>query len=419
MAVTDGKGDLIYSSRDLKTEPLEEGFYNHIKIDTNGIILANSCRPFLDIDGHAFNNDSIPGDKIITLDYAKITNVVIKTADIQDLAVTTAKIDNLAVTEAKIANLAVTNAKIKDLSATKINAGYIVTTQLDSGTNPSTGCILDGSGLRMYQSGTKYVDISISDSPYFRGEGHFGDDNDYTLVGNAAYKSAILFYAGGSYAGNLHGSSGGGGLAFYAPGGVANDYSAQIVPVQNNAYSLGSYSGNKWYAFYGYNVYTDELYSQATDRIDFHCRTAPSQANTYNNGTASNYWKGVYVETAYYHNTSTSWSFHDVSKIADKSAVEIIKSLQTDTEEDSHIAHLSFPKFLRRETYIDIDPKNYAQMEGFKNFARTRKKVGVYTEKGKEIHTYMFTSIDTDMVISLLLTAVRELSSRLDKLESH
>jgi len=58
-------------------------------------------------------------------------------------------------------------------------------------------------------------------------------------------------------------------------------------------------------------------------------------------------------------------------------------------------------------------------MEGFKNFARTREKVGTYTEKGKEIHTYMFTSIDTDMVISLLLTAVRELSDRLNKLEAH
>jgi len=414
MAVTDGKGDLIYSSRDLKTEPLEEGFYNHIKIDTNGVILANSCRPFLDIDGHAFNNDSIPGDKIITLDYAKITNVVIKTADIQDLAVTTAKIDNLAVTEAKIANLAVTNAKIKDLSATKINAGYIVTTQLDSGTNPSTGCILDGSGLRMYQSGTKYVDISISDSPYFRGEGHFGDDNDYTLVGNAAYKSAILFYAGGSYAGNLHGSSGGGGLAFYAPGGVANDYSAQIVPVQNNAYSLGSYSGNKWYAFYGYNVYTDELYSQATDRIDFHCRISPSDHASYDNGLSNHAWNNVYYCVA-----NDVCSLGMVEEIGNP--LELIANIKTSedkyTPKDLPKAdYKTLPKFVKTVKYSDLKKSKKDFKEHLQSILSKNAEI---TYEDDEKVTVRIEALDVTATISLLLGAIRQLNKKIEALEGH
>jgi len=221
MAIKDGKGDLIYSSRDFKRRFPEQGFYNHIKIDTSGVVLANKRDYFslLDIDGHTLNDSSIPDSKIIDVDFAKIKNVLIDTAHIKDAAITTAKIDDLAVTEAKIDdlavteakinNLAVTDAKIANLSASKINAGYIVTTQLDTGTNPNTGCILDGSGLRAYQSGTKMVDIPISGNPYFRGEGHFGDDSNYVRVGEQANYQAVLFYTSGSFQGMVRGYSGG------------------------------------------------------------------------------------------------------------------------------------------------------------------------------------------------------------------
>ena len=63
MAIKDGKGDLIYSSRDFKRRFPEQGFYNHIKIDTSGVVLANKRDYFslLDIDGHTLKFQSPSG----------------------------------------------------------------------------------------------------------------------------------------------------------------------------------------------------------------------------------------------------------------------------------------------------------------------------------------------------------------------
>ena len=77
----------------------------------------------------------VSGEKIDGVDWTKVKNVQIDTAQIKDLSVTTAKIQDatittakigdLSVTNAKIANATITDAKIHDLSADKITAGTI------------------------------------------------------------------------------------------------------------------------------------------------------------------------------------------------------------------------------------------------------------------------------------------------------
>jgi len=332
-----------------------------------------------------------------TIDGAYITNATI-TADKLD-------VDYLSAISANLGTI--TAAKV-----TVDTAGYIRGGK--TGYGSGTGWWLG------YSSGYKF-DIG-SDSAYLRwdgsqlyvrGEGHFGDDDDYTVVGDSSYKSAILFYANGSYAGNLHGSSGG-GLAFYASGGVANDYSAQIVPVQDNAYSLGSYSGNKWYAFYGYNVYTDELYSQATDRIDFHCRISPSDHASYDNGLSNHAWNNVYYCVA-----NDVCSLGMVEEIGNP--LELIANIKTSedkyTPKDLPKAdYKTLPKFIKTVKYSDLKKDR----KDFKEYLQSiLSKNAEITYEDDEKVTVRIEALDVTATISLLLGAIRQLNKKIEALEGH
>jgi len=384
MAIKDGKGDLIYSSRDFKRRFPEQGFYNHIKIDTSGVVLANKRDYFslLDIDGHTLNDSSIPDSKIIDVDFAKIKNVLIDTAHIKDAAITTAKIDDLAVTEAKIGNLAVTDAKIANLSASKINAGYIVTTQLDTGTNPNTGCILDGSGLRAYQSGTKMVDIPISGNPYFRGEGHFGDDSNYVRVGEQANYQAVLFYTSGSFQGMVRGFSGGRvdvrGLTVNLSYGDIGSSSVRLCAQNDKVIVFRKF----------YNTNMDDL------------------------GTSGDPWNNVYYCTA-----NDICSLGIVEEISNP--IELLKNIKVSKDkytpkEIPKADYKTLPNFIKTVKYSDLKKSEENFKEHLQSILSRNAEI---TYEDDEKVTVKIEALDITATISLLLGAIRQLNKKIEALE--
>ncbi|MHA1396187.1 MAG: hypothetical protein ACTSSF_00455 [Candidatus Heimdallarchaeaceae archaeon] len=390
MTITDGKGDLIYSSRDLKRKFPEQGFYNHIKIDTSGIVLSNSCRPFLDIDGNAINDGSIPDSKIIDVDFAKIKNVLIDTAQIKDAAITTAKIADLAVTNAKIANaaitnakianLAVTNAKIADLSASKINAGYIVTTQLEAGSNPSTGCILDGNGLRAYKSGTKMVDIS--EDPFFRGVGHFGDDNFFIEIGNDTYPGYILFEKD-------------------------SEYKTQIYIAGTNYNELYITAKSRIHFFPG-----SAVRFRVTDTENISITLRPWSDAASDLGTSSYAWNNVYYCVA-----NDVCSLGVVEEISNP--LELLKNIKVSKDkytpkEIPKADYKTLPKFIKTVKYSDLKKSK----KNFKEHLQSvlSKNAEVTYEDDKKV-TVKIEALDITATISLLLGAIRQLSEKIEALE--
>ncbi len=370
MTVTDGKGDLIYSSRDFKRRFPEQGFYNHIKIDTSGVLLGNSCRPFLDIDGHALRDNSIPDSKIIDVDFAKIKNVEIDTADIKDAAITTAK----------IADLAVTNAKIADLSALKINAGYIITTQLDAGTNPSTGCILDGNGLRAYQSGTKMVDIPISGDPYFRGEGHFGNDSDFVELGGYGFYKQIRFYANGSMRGRI----------------------SQVLG------NMGFFTDTD----FGFNI--NENFVAEINDTNFECylNIVPLTDTQYNLGSSTYAWDHVYYCVA--NNVCSLGMVEEISN-----PLEVIKNIKVNKnkytpKEIPKVDYKTLPKFIKTVKYSDLKKSE----KNFKELLQTiLSRNAEVTYEDDEKVTVRIEALDITATISLLLGAIRQLNKKMEALE--
>ena len=68
---------------------------------------------------------SVSGDAVDSIDWTKVKNVQIQTAQIGDLQVTTEKVADSTITTAKIGDLQVTNEKVSSLSADKLTAGTI------------------------------------------------------------------------------------------------------------------------------------------------------------------------------------------------------------------------------------------------------------------------------------------------------
>ena len=68
---------------------------------------------------------SVSGDAVDSIDWTKVKNVQVQTAQISDLAVTTEKVADSTITTAKIGDLQVTNEKVNSLSADKLTAGTI------------------------------------------------------------------------------------------------------------------------------------------------------------------------------------------------------------------------------------------------------------------------------------------------------
>lgn len=73
------------------------------------------------VDTVTTTDGSLDGSKIDGVDWNKVKNVSIGTADIQDAAITTAKIGQAQITEAKIADASISNAKIQDASIDTAN----------------------------------------------------------------------------------------------------------------------------------------------------------------------------------------------------------------------------------------------------------------------------------------------------------
>jgi len=337
---------------------------------------------------------------------------------------------------AYITDATITNVKISDISATKINAGYIVTTQLDTGSPPSTGCILDGNGLRAYKSGTMVVDIS--EDPYFRGEAHLGDDNDFVQIGEQNTLCQVRFYADGVLQGrvfslayntgdiyveandNLILQAGtGGDVSIKANAEARLKISSDITiyrsvkPYSNITYDLGS-SSYAWNNIYGKNVRTDELYDKGTGRIDFHCRIAPSSHITYDNGLSNYAWNNVYYCTA-----NGVCSLGMVEEIADP--LELLKNIKASkdkytTKEIPKADYKTLPKFIKTIKYSDLKKDE----EDFEEHLQSilSKNAEITYEDDKKV-TVRIEALDVTATLSLLLGAIRQLSKKIEALEGH
>lgn len=86
------------------------------------------------VDSVTTSDGMVDGNKLDSVEYARIKNVSIETTDIQDAAITEAKIGLLAVTSAKIADASIETAKIKDLAVTtgKIQDAAITNAKIDN-----------------------------------------------------------------------------------------------------------------------------------------------------------------------------------------------------------------------------------------------------------------------------------------------
>jgi len=97
---------------------------NSCEIANKLLNLANMQVRFVDtaniIDIVTTVDGLVDGTKVDGVDWAKVQNVHIITADIQDASITTAKIGNLQVTTAKIAEASITNVKIDRASINKL-----------------------------------------------------------------------------------------------------------------------------------------------------------------------------------------------------------------------------------------------------------------------------------------------------------
>ncbi|MDP4144169.1 MAG: phage tail spike protein [Bacillota bacterium] len=86
------------------------------------------------VDTVTTSDGMVEGSKINAVDWAKVQNVSIMTADIQDLSVVTARIGTLEATSATITQLNTSNAKIDNLTANKANITDLNATNARIGT---------------------------------------------------------------------------------------------------------------------------------------------------------------------------------------------------------------------------------------------------------------------------------------------
>lgn len=271
------------------------------------------------------------------------------------------------------------------INGTYINAGYIITTQLDSGSNPSTGCILDYNGLRMYQSGTKMVDIPRSGNPYFRGKGHFGDDDVWIVLGEQGYYSYIRFFADGVYQGSIWGHS----------------YNSGILNVEaDEQLYLRAYGATKLSLLY------TEVVSHRTFRPNFNAN--------YDLGTDSYAWNNVYYCVA-----NDVCSLGMVEEIGNP--LELIKNIKVSKDkytpkELPKADYKTLPKFIKTVKYSDLKKSK----ENFEEHLQSilSRNAEVTYEDDKKV-TVRIEALDITATISLLLGAIRQLSEKIEALEKH
>jgi len=279
-----------------------------------------------------------------------------------------------------IVDATITNAKIANLSASKINAGYIVTTQLDTGSNPSTGCILDGNGLRAYKSGTKVVDVS--EDPYFRGEGHFGDDDDYVELGGYGFYKQVRFYANGSLRGRI----------------------SQVLG------NMGFFTDTD----FGFNI--DENFVAEINDTNFECylNIVPLSDAQYNLGSGTYAWNHVYCCE-----TNDVCSLGMVDEISNP--LELIKNIKVSKDkytpkEIPKADYKTLPKFIKTVKYSDLKKSEKNFEEHLQSILSRNAEI---TYEDDEKVTVRIEALDITATISLLLGAIRQLNKRIEALEAH
>lgn len=278
-----------------------------------------------------------------------------------------------------IEDATITNAKIVSLSASKISTGYIVTTQLDTGTNPSTGCILDGDGLRAYQSGTKKIDLNPS-SAYFEGCGIFGSASgnhiaifrDWTVYWQIEFKQgtnrkALLQYHSGD-------------VRFT----ITNDDRGTHLDIDDNA---------TWWGI-------DAL--------------RPGMHASYDLGESGQAWNNVYYCTA-----NDVCSLGMVEEIANP--LELLQNIKVSKDkytpkEIPKADYKTLPKFIKTVKYSDLK-KNKENFE--EHLQSILSKNAEVTYEDDEKVTVRIEAIDTMATISLLLGAIRQLNKKIEALEAH
>jgi len=326
---------------------------------------------------------------------------------------------------------------------------------------------------------TKYLKWDGSDLE-IRGMGHFGDDNDYILVGvSSPGYDHISFYSGGSCRGYIWGSTNGlnigtlsglnvrlidstgaislivktdriefrhppyptvdnnldlGASGFYWKNGYITTIYTDLLRPKASTSDIGD-SDNYWENAYISTIYTD-LLKPKTSASDIgessnawhfaylstlhvtNIRVLSVTGTDSNIGASDSRFDNIYVSTVNYCNTNDYCSLVDLSEILSKPACDLLFDLRTDdftVQAGKHIAHNSWPRFVRNLHYVEVAEDEKDKLEEIAKLVS--RKVGEIEKDSKKYFTFEISSVNADLIDSIILAALKELILKIKELE--
>jgi len=231
---------------------------------------------------------------------------------------------------------------------------------------------------------------------YIKGKGHFGDDNDYTLLGDPTYGGRIYFYQSGYQRGFIYGDAN--GLHLSTPYQIRLDEDARVAgtlytcamePLSDTSYNIGSSS---------------KRYQEGWIYLMRSYRVNPESNQTGSVGQSTLAWHDIY-----YCVLNDVCSLGMIEEIANP--LELIKNIKVDKDkytpkELPKADYKTLPKFIKTIKYDDIwkDEKDF---EEHLQSILSRNAEVVYEDDEKV--TVKVESLDITATISLLLGAIRQL----------
>ena len=217
---------------------------------------------------------------------------------------------------------------------------------------------------------------------YFKGKGHFGDDDDYVELGGYGFYKQVRFYANGSLRGRI----------------------SQVLG------NMGFFTDTD----FGFNI--DENFVAEINDTNFECylNIVPLSDAQYNLGSGTYAWNHVYCCE-----TNDVCSLGMVDEISNP--LELIKNIKVSKDkytpkEIPKADYKTLPKFIKTVKYSDLKKSE----ENFKEHLQSiLSKNAEVTYEDDEKVTVRIEALDITATISLLLGAIRQLNKKIEALEAH
>jgi len=247
------------------------------------------------------------------------------------------------------------------------------------------------------------------------GRGKFGATNDRIEIGQAGYSSYIQFFYGGVLKGAISGVSSGLSITadqisftadcvFDDPCTFSNTITCEkIVPSSDNTYDIGEFYQHFRAGYFG----------------TLNAHLVQRRASDSNIGASNARFANAYISTVHYCTTDDYCSLVDLSGILTKPACDVLFDLKTDdftVQAGRHIAHDSWPNFVRNLEYVEVAEDEKDKLEEVAKLVS--RKVGEIEKDGKKYFTFEISSVNADLIDSIILAAVKELILRVKELEA-